>query len=105
MTEQQATRSGRRLTEMPLRDVYGIGVREERSHLGASLIRHRIAANLSQRELAARIGVSCRCIQTWETDRAWPTLHKVALAAKALGTSMDALWGGKGGNDGTTTGA
>lgn len=77
--------------EVPLRGGYG---EDERSRLGTSLIRHRIAADLTQRQLAARIGVSWRCVQSWETDRAWPSVHKFALAAEALGTTMDALWRG-----------
>ena len=69
---------------------------DERSRLGASLIRHRIAADLTQRQLAQAIGVSCRCVQSWETDMAWPTVHKFAAAAEALGTTMDRLWWGDG---------
>lgn len=75
--------------ELPLRD-------EVRSRLGTNLIRSRIAADLTQRELAAAIGVSWRCIQSGETDRAWPSIHKFALAAETLGMTMDALWSGSG---------
>ena len=82
--------------ETRLRRGYGD---EERSRLGASLIRHRIAADLTQRQLAEAIGVSWRCVQSWETDTAWPSVHKFAAAAAALGTTMDQLWWG---DDGET---
>lgn len=91
--ERPAQTYGRRGPQLhPLLGGYGD---EQRSRIGASLIRHRLAADLTQRELAARIGVSHRSIQQWETDRAWPSVHKFALAAAALGTTMDALWRGR----------
>lgn len=41
----------------------------------------RVAANLSQAELAERLGVSARAVQTWEAGRfPWPK-HRRALDA------------------------
>jgi transcriptional regulator with XRE-family HTH domain len=46
--------------------------------------KHRIAADLSQEELASRMGVEQYCISGWEAGRRNPTLITLWRAAEAL---------------------
>ena len=61
-----------------------------------SLIRAR---KVSQRELAAYVGVSLRTLEGWIYHKRFPNAEKAFFIAQALGASMDFLIGGK--DDGT----
>jgi DNA-binding XRE family transcriptional regulator len=69
-----------------------------RSTFARNTIHHRMLARLTQADLALRIGVSKRAVETWETDRANPSpQHLAAMADLFSQTSgqrvtMDDLW-------------
>lgn len=60
---------------------------------GEQLARLRQAAGLSQRDLAAEVGISQRMVAYYEKQTAHPPTHLLALLAKALGVSADQLLG------------
>jgi len=60
---------------------------------GAQLARLRQEAGLSQRDLAAEVGISQRMIAYYEKQTAHPPTHLLAILAKALGVSADQLLG------------
>jgi DNA-binding XRE family transcriptional regulator len=69
-----------------------------RSTFARNTIHHRMLARLTQADLALKIGVSTRAVQTWEIDRASPSpQHLAAMADLFSQTSgqrvtMDDLW-------------
>lgn len=69
--------------------------------MGERLQRLRLAANLSQAELAKRAKVPIGTLRNWEQDRRVPRLDTAALVARALGVTIDELAGLKkpGGKD------
>src|ERR1700730_13340833 len=60
---------------------------------GAQLARLRQEAGLSQRDLAAEVGISQRMIAYYEKQTAHPPTHLLAILAEALGVSADQLLG------------
>lgn len=52
---------------------------------------HRIAAGLTQRQLAARLGISPMAVSYWETGRREPNARQLKGVADVLGVSMDAI--------------
>ena len=54
--------------------------------LGRRLRDHRERLNLSQRELAQRLGVSVRAIQTWESGKAIPLPRHRRLLERFMST-------------------
>lgn len=64
--------------------------------IGTRLYRARVAAGLSRPELARLAGVSAYAIADIECDRkhTYPSGLTMAGVARALGTTMDALWWG-----------
>lgn len=61
---------------------------------GENLRRVRKAANLSARELAARVGVTPPVMSKWETQKGLPEGPTLIKLAKALGVSIDELLAG-----------
>jgi DNA-binding SARP family transcriptional activator/transcriptional regulator with XRE-family HTH domain/Tfp pilus assembly protein PilF len=55
---------------------------------GTLLRRHRVAAGLTQEELAELAGLSVRAVANWERGRARPRRRSVALLADALALSI-----------------
>ena len=53
----------------------------------------RKAAELSQKQLAASLGVGQSAIAAWETGAAYPSADKLPLIADTLGCTIDALFG------------
>jgi transcriptional regulator with XRE-family HTH domain len=51
----------------------------------------RRAAGWSQRDLAARIGVSKMSVSHWETARNEPSARQLRLLAEAFGVGMEAI--------------
>lgn len=51
----------------------------------------RIAAGLTQNQLAAAMGVNRTAISKWETGKALPRTDKLKSLAKALNCSIDEL--------------
>jgi len=52
--------------------------------VGDHLLLKRIAANLSQPEVAARVGVSVRRVKAWEHDQACPSADEWKILAAIL---------------------
>ncbi len=51
----------------------------------------RQAADWSQRDLAARIGVSHMSVSHWETGRNEPSARQLRLLAEAFGVPMESI--------------
>lgn len=63
-----------------------------RAIFGTNMRRYRLAAELSQEELAARMGVEQYYISGLEAGRRNPTLETVARVAEALGVKVGQLF-------------
>lgn len=68
---------------------------EKSESFGEQLARLRQEAGLSQRDLAAEVGISQRMVAYYEKQTAHPPTHLLALLSKALGVSADQLLGMK----------
>ncbi len=75
---------------MPKRKMQLTGKTES---FGEQLARLRQEAGLSQRDLAAEVGISQRMVAYYEKQTAHPPTHLLAILAKALGVSSDQLLG------------
>lgn len=53
----------------------------------------RKAKGWTQAELAEKCGVDSQQISAWESVRYWPSLTKFVALARALGLTLDELWG------------
>ena len=62
----------------------------------SSLRAYRVAAGLTQADLALRVGVSQSAISDWETGETTPSVRSIVLLAGALGISTDELLGVQG---------
>ena len=63
----------------------------EKSRLGNRIKAARHRAGISQRALAARLGVSAGAVAQWELGSHAPALQKLSKLADALSTSPDEL--------------
>ncbi len=61
--------------------------------LSENIRRFRLEKNLTQEALAALIGVSAQAVSKWETSETYPDGALMLPLAKALGRSLDALFG------------
>ncbi len=59
--------------------------------LSENIRKYRKQLNMSQDDLAEKIGVSRQSISLWETNQSQPTLDNVMALAKIFNTSSDAL--------------
>ena len=57
------------------------------------LRKYRLAAGLSQKELAGKLFVSQQAVARWETDKATPNPETVVKLAKIFGVTTDELLG------------
>lgn len=69
--------------------------RNERSDFGARLLALRQAHGLTQLQLAERTGISQRAISSYETQVSYPPIPAIPVLARALGVSIDELFGHK----------
>ena len=60
--------------------------------LSANIKRLRLEKNLTQEQLAARLGVSAQAVSKWETSQTYPDGALLVPLAKALDASLDALF-------------
>lgn len=60
--------------------------------LGERIRQYRLEADLSQRDLAARVGVRPISAWRWETDRSVPPLRRLEEISEALGISVAKLF-------------
>lgn len=61
--------------------------------IGSNIRQARIAADLSQRELAKRLGVSSVAVFKWENGKSCPSADRLPALADALGIPIGALYG------------
>ena len=59
--------------------------------IGESIRYHRKRLNLTQAELADRIGVTAQAVSKWENDTGLPDITMAVPLARALGTTTDEL--------------
>ena len=62
--------------------------------LGQSIRRYRKEKNMTQGELAERLGVSVQAVSKWETDKGMPDVNQLLPLSRLLGMSVDLLLGG-----------
>ena len=61
---------------------------------GANLKSERIAAGLSQTEMARLLGVKQQQLSQWECDKVEPTLYNIAMILKILDVRFEDLMDG-----------
>ena len=61
--------------------------------LGKQIKNCRQEANLSQEELAERVGVSCQAVSKWEQRISCPDIMLLPKLAKIFGVTIDDLFG------------
>ncbi len=59
--------------------------------MGRKLAQARRKNNLTQEQLAERLGVSRQAVSRWESDAAYPETDKIVRMSKLLGVSCDWL--------------
>ena len=59
--------------------------------IGSKLAQARKAANLTQEQLAERLGVTRQAVSRWESDAAYPETDKIVRMARLLNVSCDYL--------------
>ena len=64
-----------------------------KSNIGSKIRQFRNAANLSQGELAKKVGVARSTISSWETDRTEPSIQEVELIAEILDCTKEDILG------------
>ena len=62
--------------------------------IGSKLARSRKAANLTQEQLAERLGVTRQAVSRWESDAAYPETDKIVRMARLLNVSCDTICSG-----------
>jgi transcriptional regulator with XRE-family HTH domain len=63
--------------------------------IGGNISRMRKAANLTQMELADRMGVSFQAVSNWERGQTMPDISRLSELAEALNTTVDAILGNR----------
>ena len=61
--------------------------------LSANIKRLRLEKNLTQEQLAAKLGVSAQAVSKWETSETYPDGSLLVPLANELETSLDELYG------------
>lgn len=69
--------------------------------MGARLAQSRRAQNLTQEQLAEKLGVTRQAVSRWESDTAYPETDKIVRMAALFGVSCDYLLGAGDGSGGT----
>ncbi len=62
---------------------------------GQRIAKLRVRANLTQTKLAKLLDVGRGAVWNWENDIRLPGAHRLENLAKALGTTVGELWGGR----------
>jgi transcriptional regulator with XRE-family HTH domain len=78
---------------MNARIIAAIMARTKTVHFGERLARLRHAKGITQRQLAALIGVSQRVITYYENESNYPPAHLVPKVAQAFGVGVEELLG------------
>ena len=61
--------------------------------LGKRIMQHRKRLNLTQDQLAEKLGVTAQAVSKWENDQSCPDINMLPRLAELFGTSTDALLG------------
>lgn len=64
-----------------------------RMSIGSRLARERRNRNLTQEQLAEKLGVTRQAVSRWESDTAYPETDKIVRMATLFGVSCDYLLG------------
>ena len=64
--------------------------------MGERIKQKRKSLNLTQEELAGKMGVSYQAVSKWENDASMPDTAILPALANALDTNLDYLFTGKG---------
>ncbi len=59
--------------------------------IGGNISRMRKAANLTQMELADRMGVSFQAVSNWERGQTMPDISRLPELSEALGVTVDEI--------------
>ena len=59
--------------------------------IGNRIREHRMNANMSQDDLAARVYVSRQTISSWENDKTYPDIQSLLLLSEIFGATVDEL--------------
>jgi transcriptional regulator with XRE-family HTH domain len=78
---------------MNTRIIAAIMARTKPIHFGARLARLRKAKGVTQRQLAAQLGVSQRVITYYENESSYPPAHLLPKVAQAFGVGIEELLG------------
>ncbi len=62
-------------------------------NIGENIRKHRREANLTQEQLAEKLGVSFQAISRWENETTYPDMELLPAIAKFFGISVDQLLG------------
>ena len=61
--------------------------------LSANIKRLRLEKDMTQEQLATKLGVSAQAVSKWETSETYPDGALLVPICNALGTSLDILFG------------
>lgn len=63
--------------------------------LGKRIAAHRREMNMTQEEMAEKLGISAQAVSKWENDQTCPDISLLPALAKMLNTTVDELLSGK----------
>ena len=69
---------------------------DDQATFGDRLAGARDAASLTQKELAAKLGIKLKTLKAWENDLTEPRANKLSMVSGLLGVSMTWLLTGEG---------
>ena len=64
---------------------------QKQKNIGANIATLRKAKNLTQEQLAAKLGISAPAVSKWETGNSYPDITLLCPLARALDTNVDTL--------------
>jgi DNA-binding XRE family transcriptional regulator len=70
-----------------------MGIKHDRKTIGGRIYFARVALDMTQGELAAKLHVSRTTIKNWETNKNRPSLYGTASVARVLGLTVAELEG------------
>jgi len=68
-----------------------MGIKHDKSTIGGRIYYARVAADMTQKEVAAKLHVSQTTIKNWERNKNRPSLYGIATIAKVLGVTVKEL--------------
>jgi|WetSurMetagenome_2_1015567.scaffolds.fasta_scaffold1112938_2 HTH-type transcriptional regulator, cell division transcriptional repressor len=70
-----------------------MGIKHDRKTMGGRIYFARVALDMTQGELAAKLHVSRTTIKNWESGKCRPSLYGTASVARVLGVTVAELEG------------